>query len=382
LTMRVRLALAVVAAVGIVSLLRVWRRAGDGAKTVVRNGGDVDVDIDTGSRATCSPHQHVMFLKTHKCASSSVQNMFLRYGVQHNLSFVLPVQANYLGNPKPFQADMVPASRLPPGGRGDIFAVHTRLNPPQHAKVLHEDTKYVTVVRDPTTLFESMFNFFHLNAYSYNKTSLVELLSLSLENQMSFEPKTRFRPNMMLFDMGFDLNATSPVNQVRRAVDAMDKLFDVVLVAEKMDESLILLKEHLCWEYNDVVFISRNSRKDKAKPEPLSENNIEKLRELNSADQMLYNHFLARHENEVLRFGWSRMAREVSTLRALREEVFDQCEVSEVEKAPAGSSFKEYSGQVNAFMVPEEADEQCLLLSLPELHLLNHIRESRKGSQG
>ena len=38
----------------------------------------------------------VGFLKTHKCASSSVQNILLRWGVRHGLNFVLPPAGNYL----------------------------------------------------------------------------------------------------------------------------------------------------------------------------------------------------------------------------------------------------------------------------------------------
>ena len=42
------------------------------------------------------PHVNIGFLKTHKCASSSVQNILMRYGVSHNLNFVLPSSGNVL----------------------------------------------------------------------------------------------------------------------------------------------------------------------------------------------------------------------------------------------------------------------------------------------
>ena len=60
------------------------------------------------------------------------------------------------------QPEMIPQNLLPPSGMVDIFAVHTRLNPTQHLKIMPNDTFYVTAVRNPVTLFESLYNYFHL----------------------------------------------------------------------------------------------------------------------------------------------------------------------------------------------------------------------------
>ena len=38
----------------------------------------------------------VGFLKTHKCASSSVQNILIRWGLTRDSNFVLPHTGNYL----------------------------------------------------------------------------------------------------------------------------------------------------------------------------------------------------------------------------------------------------------------------------------------------
>ena len=45
----------------------------------------------------CAKQTKIAFLKTHKCASSSVQNMLMRFGLEHELNFVLPSAGNYLG---------------------------------------------------------------------------------------------------------------------------------------------------------------------------------------------------------------------------------------------------------------------------------------------
>ena len=52
---------------------------------------------------TCVPHRKIAFAKTHKTASSTVQNVLLRYGLANSVEFLLPAAHNYLGNMlKPF----------------------------------------------------------------------------------------------------------------------------------------------------------------------------------------------------------------------------------------------------------------------------------------
>ena len=55
--------------------------------------------------AQCSaPVEKVGFLKTHKTAGSTVQNILLRWGLTAGLNFVLPPSGNHLGPPDhPYQ---------------------------------------------------------------------------------------------------------------------------------------------------------------------------------------------------------------------------------------------------------------------------------------
>ena len=43
-----------------------------------------------GAKATCHPMSHIVFLKTHKTASSTIFNILYRYGESRNLTFALP----------------------------------------------------------------------------------------------------------------------------------------------------------------------------------------------------------------------------------------------------------------------------------------------------
>lgn len=75
---------------------------------------------------------------------------------------------------------MVPRRLLPPEGVVDIFAVHTRLNPSEHRKILHPDTVFVTIVRDPSLLFESLYSYYHLGKY-FDGAPLEEFLNFPLQ---------------------------------------------------------------------------------------------------------------------------------------------------------------------------------------------------------
>ena len=73
------------------------------------------------TRTDCSPQENVVFLKTHKTASSTIQNIFFRYGLRNNLRFALPEKgwkSHLLGYPNPFQRSFLQQERFEPSNFG------------------------------------------------------------------------------------------------------------------------------------------------------------------------------------------------------------------------------------------------------------------------
>lgn len=66
--------------------------------------------------------------------------------------------------------------------------------------------------------------------------------------------------NQMLFDLGMDDKAFSNKTAVHEYISFLDSVFDLVMVKEKMEESLVLLKDLLCWKTDDVVIFHLNAR--------------------------------------------------------------------------------------------------------------------------
>ena len=60
----------------------------------------------------CKPINNIVFLKTHKTGSSSIQNILMRFGDSNDLTFALPKKANYYRYPEPFNRKLFNLSYL------------------------------------------------------------------------------------------------------------------------------------------------------------------------------------------------------------------------------------------------------------------------------
>ncbi|XP_037793392.1 galactose-3-O-sulfotransferase 3-like [Penaeus monodon] len=316
-----------------------------------------------------------MFLKTHKCGSSTVQNILLRFAYSNNLTLALPEELNYLGDPaSKFRADLLPPRLVPPGGKVDVFALHARLDVRESLKVLHQDALWITIVRNPVDVFESLYAYYDLREIYRLDVNDFKFMPMSVNDSLLKLPRASdlLGKNQMLFDLGFPDDL--PEARLRQAIEGTDRLFDLVMVAERMDESLVLLRHLLCWSLHDVVVFAKNARRKGVRP-ALDAHTRRTLRELNGADARLYEHFLAKHRRAVIDFGVRRMAREVAALRGLRARYFRECNVVEVKGDEPFFQFREYSGLVSSYVTAETANQTCLLLCLPETPLVDLVRE-------
>lgn len=292
------------------------------------------ISFITENFGLCSPKKNIVFLKTHKCASSSIQNILMRYGDAQNLTFVLPKQANYIGHPTPFNRSLLPTPHPPVF---NILSHHTRLNYAEIKALMPENTIYITIVRDPVQLFESSYSYYELNKFF--RSGLHKFISLIPRLNKTFinrRLRGRHGINQMIFDLGADPAIFENETLVGDYINRLESWFHLVLVAERMEESLILLRHLMCWELDTVITFKLNSRDPKFKS---SLNTSEKLtlEELNKADVMLYKHFLAKFEKQVEAFGYERMSVEIKELAEKTKSWYNLCvkgkHISEVKKS-------------------------------------------------
>lgn len=81
---------------------------------------------------TCQPTNHVVFLKTHKTASSTILNILYRYGDTHNLTFALPVNMHsQLYYPNFFMSHFVEGMKSHRVTKFHIMCNHMRFRGPE-----------------------------------------------------------------------------------------------------------------------------------------------------------------------------------------------------------------------------------------------------------
>lgn len=84
------------------------------------------------SDSVCQPKTHIMFLKTHKTASSTIANILYRYGDAQNLTFALPVQKiSQFCYPKLFTTSYVEGVSSGVVEEYDVICNHLRFNKPE-----------------------------------------------------------------------------------------------------------------------------------------------------------------------------------------------------------------------------------------------------------
>ena len=100
-----------------------------------------------------------------------------------------------------------------------------------------------------------------------------------------------FGKDQILWDLGLNSTAIEDIVLVKKKIDQLDKQFDLVMIAEKMDHSLLLLQDLMCWPLENLTYLSQNQRKleERNRMTPATK---KILREWLWADYMLYNHFV------------------------------------------------------------------------------------------
>ncbi|XP_076829619.1 galactose-3-O-sulfotransferase 4 isoform X2 [Brachyhypopomus gauderio] len=286
----------------------------------------------------CRPHTHIMFLKTHKTASSTVLNMLYRFGEEQGLRFALPVGYQF-GYPLSFIAQRVKGYRGPHVAEFDIMGNHMRFYKPEVEKVMPPDTFYFSILRDPVALAESSYAYYKNVAPAFRRAK--GLGDFADNPHKYYEPRLRnnhYARNLQWFDFGLDHNANFSLAFARRGEAIVRRNFRLILLAEYFDQSMVLLRHALCWPLDAVVSFSLNARQQVpkgrsswvgkvAQPAPLALTDTQrrKLRQWNALDWHLYQAFNRTFWMEVERFGRARMQAEVDLLKIRREVLAGVC---------------------------------------------------------
>ena len=113
------------------------------------------------------------------------------------------------------------------------------------------------------------------------------------------------------------------MTRVRNEITKLDRDFELVLIMEYFDESLILLKKALCWTFQDILYVKFNQRQHKPKIK-ISEKVKQNIREWNKADVMLHDYFNRTLWRKIHDYG-SSFWRDLNDFRRMNSKMQSSC---------------------------------------------------------
>ncbi|KAJ8045033.1 Galactosylceramide sulfotransferase [Holothuria leucospilota] len=339
--------------------------------TTLTKGNDVTTPTQSSSRfnTSCQPKGNVVFLKTHKTASTTLQAVMNRYGFFNNLSMVFMRNNKFNGHVRysglNFNSSrklFLPTLRKINGStlsfKGyNMSTGHIRLNKPVMDDFMAGNTKYITILRESSHQWVSAFQHLGLGNYMRKKfpnRSDAQVIEEFLEQPEIYRKKyagvKAFFRNNQLYDLGYVVH--EDIEGIRNAVKELDKIFDLVLISEYFDESMVLLKKLLCWDNKDVSFVSKNQV---VHPIQISDTLRKKIQYYNLPDTLLYEYFNRSFWQKVKEYG-PNFAKDVEEFRAFNNATRARC----VSSAKAITT----NGHVHLEYIPaKESDLFCQTFS-------------------
>ncbi|KAL4223358.1 galactose-3-O-sulfotransferase 1 [Mactra antiquata] len=230
--------------------------------------------------------RNVAFLKVHKAGSTTMQNLFFRFGIRHNLNVLLPKKGNYMFN-------MRQAIPIKPPHTYNLFACHTRYSKPFFDSLIPTGSVNIGIVREPIDrMISAAYYYRDVWGVPYLKkipqaNFIHNLIGQQYRYDTSFYSRTR---NSMGNDFGFQKGIkSSETKKIQSYLESLNSDFLLVMVVEKFDESLVMMKRLLSWSFLDIIYLKTNSHQHK--PVVLNKDEEDNVRKVNFLDFAIYEYF-------------------------------------------------------------------------------------------
>lgn len=333
-----------------------------------------------------SPITHIGFLKVHKAASTTTQALFLRFGWRRNLTFVLSPEYNKFGYPNIISTNesITKYNTLPPpsGKTFDMLCNHVVYGHKEWSTVLPLDSAIVGTVREPFSHFNSVLNYFNPRAISFVQSAIdpVDPVGTFLKNPTKFEAKNirqSFTNNRLAFEYGVDpqiLASRDFAGFDKYLKEVLDKQFIIVLLSDKYDESLVMMKRKLNWSLDDIMYALKNVRSaTKLNRYNMKDQHKALHRNYSTFDYLLYEFFKEKLSKQINDEGPS-FKEEVDNFKEVRTYIEHFCHAvpKHIKSVKVGKSRWTESFDI--------AREDCDIMHKGEIPFVQMIRRSQYGS--
>lgn len=172
--------------------------------------------------------------------------------------------------------------------------------------------------------------------YYFRNRYRVDYLTKSANNFTEFltrthhyepeDPLRSYTNNRMSVDLGLPPRQIRNSSYIATFLQHVDKVFDLVLIADRFDESMVLLKRRLRWTLKDVLYMKLNKRRKENRQQVQVPALLKaRFQEFDQFDVALYDYFSEQFNLTVLGEG-PEFQEEVNTFGSIEEQVQSFCE--------------------------------------------------------
>jgi len=196
---------------------------------------------------------------------------------------------------------------------------------------LGPDVVAFTVIRNPYSLFESYFSY--RNKEKENGLDMKEFIQFLRKNdpmKWNAEPsvttdqiKLGLYGQSIAVNLGMSYDSLQDDKAIDNHIAKIEKEMDLVMITERMEESLVLFRNLMCWQMGDIVTFDKNVRRASSVA-TLDDDDKNELKKWLKADEKIYNHFYKIFEGKVAKYPGD-IKREIQQRIDAREELRADC---------------------------------------------------------
>ena len=297
----------------------------------------VDVPDDTvadsnSETAITEPVKNIYYVKVHKAGSTTLQSIMFRFAMKHDLR--VAVYNRKWGMPYPDYARaeyLYENTSHPQFQRYNMICDHAVYDRDVVAPYMHDVYESVAILREPYSHLLSAFSFWGIArplGLQRAKDPVREFLTKNPNQYRDKTPHFNRTKNMQAFHFGhLDYHDNSEESS-QKLISHVDKHFKLVMIRERFEESLVLLRRLFRWDFEDIMYLEQFvNTKPRSKQRSESDDVLlrAKHREFAPVDYRLYDHFTSKLD-KMLGDNSDDLHAEVAHLKETNRKIAEFCE--------------------------------------------------------
>ncbi|KII75107.1 Galactosylceramide sulfotransferase [Thelohanellus kitauei] len=232
-----------------------------------------------------------------------------------------------------------------------------------------KSTFFVTILRNTTAQWVSIFRYFQIGTKVWLDTS-ESSMRLFISNYGNYGRNNKtpvyLGKNPNFCDMGFHDEELASDSAIESSIKVVDKMFDLVMISELWEKSLLILKNKLDLSFDDISVFNSNVQliPDSYVPPDLDK----QIREFNKADYKLYQYFYEKLMNSSKQLN----QRDFSRLRKRTKFWKETCIGGRKLQVSYGT--RKYLGYKAKDNIPQKYQEDCKRMIYSEIDFVKKFR--------